>query len=120
MIAGGIGITPLRALLEAFPAGPGDMTLLYRVATDDDAIFRDELAELASSRGFEVHLGVGTDIGDDQTDRLGIPAIRAIVPDVRERDCFVCGPPGLVDAVCGRLERLGVPKAQIHFERFEF
>jgi ferredoxin-NADP reductase len=118
MVAGGIGITPVRALLETFPAG-SDVTLLYRVATDDDAIFRDELTELASSRGIEIHLGVGTDIGDDQTDRLGIPAIRAVVPDVRERDCFVCGPPALVDAVCRRLERLGVPKRQIHFERFE-
>jgi predicted ferric reductase len=119
MVAGGIGITPVRALLEAFPAGSGDVTLLYRVATDDDAIFRDELSELASSRGVEIHLGVGTDIGDDETDRLGIPAIRAIVPDVRERDCFVCGPPALVDAVCRRLERLGVPKRRIHYERFE-
>ena len=99
---------------------PGDVTLLYRVVDDDDAVFRDELRALAKARGIDFRLGVGGEIGDDQTDRLGIPALRAMVPDVRERDCFVCGPPGMLDAVCRRLGLLGVPNAQIHFERFEF
>jgi predicted ferric reductase len=120
LVAGGIGITPLRALLDSFPGDPGDVTLLYRVVDDDDIVFRDELVELAKARGIEFRLGVGPEIGDDQTDRLGIPALRAVVPDVRKRDCFVCGPPGLIDAVCRRLALLGVPKQQIHFERFEF
>jgi ferredoxin-NADP reductase len=43
-----------------------------------------------------------------------------MVPDVRERDCFACGPPGMIDAMRRRLRLLGVPKSQIHFERFEF
>lgn len=120
LVAGGIGITPLRALLESLPADPGDITLLYRVVADDDAVFRKELRDLAADRGIEFRLGIGPEIGDDRTDRLGIPALRSIVPDLRERDCFVCGPPGLIDAVCRRLETIGVPKAQIHFERFEF
>lgn len=120
LVAGGIGITPLRALLESMPGDPGDLTLLYRVVDDDDAVFRDELRHLAAERGIEYRLGVGPEIGDDRTDRLGIPALLAMVPDVRERDCFVCGPPGLIDAVCRRLKRIGVPKTQIHFERFEF
>jgi predicted ferric reductase len=120
LVAGGIGITPLRALLDTLPGNPGDVTLLYRVVDDDDAVFRDELRALAKARGIDFRLGVGREIGDDQTDRLGIPALRAMVPDVRERDCFVCGPPGMLDAVCRRLGLLGVPNAQIHFERFEF
>ncbi|HEX4775209.1 MAG TPA: hypothetical protein VFW74_00415, partial [Acidimicrobiia bacterium] len=120
LIAGGIGITPLRALLETMPAAPGDLVLLYRVARTDDLVFRDELTELGIARGIALHALTGAEIGDDDTDRLGVPVIRALVPDVRERDCFVCGPPGLVDAVRRRLRRLGVPRAQIHFERFEY
>ncbi len=120
LIAGGIGITPLRALLETMPAAPGDLTLLYRVATPRDLVFRDELTDLGIERGITLHALTGEEIGDDDTDRLGVPALRALVPDIRERDCFVCGPPGLVDAVCRRLHRLGVPRAQIHFERFEY
>ncbi|MBV8951636.1 MAG: ferric reductase-like transmembrane domain-containing protein [Actinobacteria bacterium] len=120
LIAGGIGITPLRALLDTLPGRPGDVTLLYRVVDTDDAVFRDELKDLARERGIEYRLGIGAEIGDDRTDKLGIPAIRAMVPDVRDRDCFVCGPPGLIDAVCRRLRLMGVPKSQIHYERFEF
>ena len=71
-------------------------------------------------RGIEFRLGVGPEIGDDQTDRLGVPALRAMVPDVRDRDCYVCGPPALIDAVCRRLVLLGVPRSRVHFERFEF
>ena len=121
LIAGGIGITPLRALLETMSATtPGEIVLLYRVVTADDAIFSHELQELASTRGIVVHLLVGEEIGDDQTDRLGVPAIVGLVPDVADRDVFVCGPPGLVDAVWRRLRLLDVPRSHIHFERFAY
>jgi predicted ferric reductase len=120
LVAGGIGITPLRALIDSLPADKGDVTLLYRVVDDDDAVFYDELVQLMKERGIEFRLGVGPEIGDDRTDRLGVPALRAMVPDVRDRDCYVCGPPGLIDAVCRRLVLLGVPRSRVHFERFEF
>ena len=95
------------------------MTLLYRVVDDDDTVFYDELRQLMQARSVTVHIIPGTEIGDDQTDRLGVPAL-ARVPDVAQRDCYVCGPPGLIDAVCRRLGLLGVPRSRIHFERFEF
>ena len=120
LIAGGIGITPLRSLLEVLPGGPGDIALLYRVVADRDVAFRDELARLAQARGIEVRILVGPDIGDDQTDRLGVPALREMLPDIADRDVYVCGPPGLVDAVRRRLALLHVPMAQTHFERFEY
>ncbi len=120
LIAGGIGITPLRALLATLPAVPGDVTLLYRAVSADDVIFRDEIAQLSERRGIVLHALLGAEIGDDQTDQLGVPAIKKLVPDVESRDVFVCGPPGLVDAVRHRLRLLGVPPGQIHFERFEF
>jgi len=120
LIAGGIGITPLRALLASLPASPGDLTLLYRAASADDVIFKDELTELGARRGIVLHALLGDDIGDDRTDQLGVPAIKKLVPDIETRDVFVCGPPGLVDAVRRRLRIIGVHPAQIHFERFEF
>jgi len=53
LIAGGIGITPVRALLEKMD---GDLVALYRVVSDDDIVFRDELDAIASSRGAKVKL----------------------------------------------------------------
>ncbi|MEA2828267.1 MAG: hypothetical protein QOG43_2706 [Actinomycetota bacterium] len=120
LIAGGIGITPLRALLETLPGDRGDITLLYRVQRPQDFVFRGELERLASDRGIVIHPIAGTDVGDDETDRLGVPALRRLVPDVAERDVYLCGPPGLVDVLHRRLRRLGVPRRQIHSERFAY
>jgi predicted ferric reductase len=117
-IAGGIGITPLRAMLDTVRAHD-DVIVLYRVARPEDAIFTEELQRIAKERGVVVQLITGTEIGDDHTDLLGIPALRRGVPDIATRDCFVCGPPALVNAVHPRLVTLGVPSGQIHFERFE-
>ena len=120
LIAGGIGITPLRALLESLPGRPGDIALLYRATSERDVAFSAELRALAERRGIDVHLLLGTDIGDDRTDRLGIPALQRHVPDIADRDVFVCGPPALVDVLLRRLGALRVPAAQIHFERFAY
>jgi predicted ferric reductase len=119
LIAGGIGITPLRAVLDSFRPGD-DVVLCYRVASEDEVLFRDELDHLAKKRGVTVHVVPGTDIGNDQTDKLGVPALRHNVPDIARRDCYVCGPPGLIEAVRRRLRKLRVPESQIHYERFEF
>ncbi len=119
LVAGGIGITPLRAMLDSFAPGD-DVVLLYRVERPEDVVFEDELRELVATKGVRVHVIAGTDIGDDRTDRLGIPALQRNVPDIATRDCFVCGPPGLIDALRRRLQILRVPRAQVHFERFEF
>ncbi len=120
LIAAGIGITPLRALIETLDADPGEVTMLYRVQRPEDFVFRDELDHLARERGIVVHPIAGTDIGDDETDRLGVPALRRLVPDIAERDVYVCGPPALIDALTRRLRRLGVARQHIHAERFSY
>jgi predicted ferric reductase len=120
LIAGGIGITPLRALVEALPAGPGDITLVYRAAYKRDIAFGKELRAIAEHRGIELHAVIGPDIGDDHTDRLGVPALQTLLPDIAERDVYVCGPPAMVDAVRRRLHTLRVPRDHIHFERFAY
>ncbi|MDQ6725024.1 MAG: oxidoreductase, partial [Actinomycetota bacterium] len=120
LIAAGIGITPLRALIETLDADPGEVTMLYRVQRPEDFVFRGELDHLARERGIVVHPIAGTDIGDDETDRLGVPALRRLVPDIAERDVYVCGPPALIDALTRRLRRLGVARQHIHAERFSY
>jgi predicted ferric reductase len=120
LIAAGIGITPLRAMVESMRARKGEIMLLYRVVHARDAIFEQELRELARSRGIVVHIIPGAEIGDDNTDLLSIPALQAGVPGIASKECYICGPPSFIDAIRRRLERLGVPRRHIHFERFEF
>jgi predicted ferric reductase len=121
LIAGGIGITPLRALLEALPAKPGDLTLLYRVKHERDIVFREELEALARIRGAEIQYLPGHRQQAPRTlDPLGADGLRALVPDVRDRDVFVCGPVPMMRHVESSLRRLGLPPRQIHAERFAY
>lgn len=59
MFACGIGITPLRALLEELAYRPGDAVLVYRAHDLDDLVFRNELDQLARRRGITVHYVLG-------------------------------------------------------------
>ncbi|MGY0064070.1 ferredoxin reductase family protein [Streptomyces sp. LZ34] len=111
LIAGGVGITPVRALLEELH---GHAVLIYRVAANRDAVLYDELRELAHAKGAELHLITGP----ATPDRLAPRELASLVPDVADRDVYVCGPPGMTTAVLRTLGDLGVPKPQIHFERF--
>jgi ferredoxin-NADP reductase len=46
------------------------------------------------------------------------PGLLERVPDIRDRDVFVCGPPAMTSAVLRSLRALGVPRRQVHAERF--
>lgn len=118
LIAGGIGVTPLRALLETLPAGPGDLTLLYRAGSERDVVFRDELEALARVRGATVHVLAGRrrDLGWDP---LSAATLAGNIPDLSEHDVYVCGPDGMTAATVAALRAAGVPRRQIHHETFE-
>jgi len=121
LIAGGIGITPLRSLLEALPARPGDLTLLYRVTNERDIVFRDELEALARIRGADVQFLPGRRHQPPRSvDPLGPDGLSALVPDVRDRDVYLCGPVPMMQHVESSLRRLGLPPRQIHAERFAY
>jgi predicted ferric reductase len=116
LVAGGVGVTPIRALLEE---ATGPATVLYRVRSADDAVLLDELEELARARGAQLHVLAGrTGAGSPPYDPLAPEALRALVPDVADREVYVCGPPAMTSAVLRSLRALRVPRRQVHAERF--
>jgi predicted ferric reductase len=117
LIAGGVGITPIRALLESMPGGPEDITVVYRALRDDDVILRAELDELAGRRGVEVHYVLGD---HDAAEPLSPERLRALMPDIASRDVYVCGPPAMVEATRATLGRSGVSRRHIVTERFAY
>jgi ferredoxin-NADP reductase len=119
LVAGGIGITPLRALLEALPAKRGDLTLIYRVRDASQVVFREELETLARSRGAQVHYLIGPRDGPTG-DLLDAASLERLVPDVRDRDVYLCGPVPMMQRVEEALDRLGLSSSQIHAERFAY
>ncbi len=118
-ITGGVGITPFRSLIDSGDHPAGTVTLLYRNRTSGDALFRQELEEWSRSRGFEVHFSYsrlnGGDPGVFTPERL-----RALVPDLAEREVFVIGSPRLLAAAGNGLRVAGVPSKQIHYENFTY
>ena len=121
LVAGGIGITPLRALLEELPAARGNLTLVYRASGPEDVVFRNELDQLAELRGATIHYVVGKRGSREvPSDPFEPRELRKLVPDLKDRDIYVCGPTGMMDRVLGTLQRLKVPDSQIHYERFAF
>jgi predicted ferric reductase len=119
LIAGGIGITPIRALLDDLPPG-ADVTIVYRALEEDDVVFRAELNGLAASHGFAVHYVVGDHRDAASAHLLGAEHLGALVPDLREREIYLCGPPGLVKAIRRTLGEARVPRGSIHLEEFAF
>jgi predicted ferric reductase len=125
LIGAGVGITPIRALAEGLDVGYGDCVLLHRWSTEP--LFTDELAGLAADRGLAVldlpgrrrYDGSWLPHGVDQ--RVDdASALRYWVPDIAERDVFVCGPEVWTDLVRDSLRAAGLPDDRLHLETFSW
>ena len=125
MLACGIGITPMRALLEDLPYAPGDAVLLYRARSEPDLVFRAELDELARRRGIAVHYFTGPRVPGrsswlprDWAQWRDSDALLHLMPDLTAYDVFVCGPDPWMDAAGEAALAAGLPPDQLHQERF--
>jgi ferredoxin-NADP reductase/DMSO/TMAO reductase YedYZ heme-binding membrane subunit len=127
LLAAGIGITPLRALLEEMSQDVGDVTLIYRIRDESDLIFRAELDELARLKGARVFYAAGPRI---QTRNSWLPQTAAhlsdadgllqLVPDIAVQDVYICGSSGWMDAAQAAALAAGVPEKHVHTERFSW
>ncbi|CUM41344.1 Flavodoxin reductases (ferredoxin-NADPH reductases) family 1 [Streptomyces venezuelae] len=117
LLAGGVGITPLRALFETLPGGPGDITLLYRASDEGGLVLREELETIARERQAALHYLLGP--SDGSFDPLAPRALRELVPDLTAHDVYLCGPPAMARAATDSLSRAGVPASRIYSEDFD-
>lgn len=119
LIAGGIGVAPLRAMVQSFAYRPGEVEFLYRTRDSGEAALIAELETLAHERGFRLHLISGRrSDGTRRPDPLRPEGIQQLVPDVADRDVFLCGPDGLIERARRALLALGIPPERIHLEAF--
>jgi predicted ferric reductase len=120
LIGIGIGITPIRALLESIPAAPGAITLLYRARNPEDLVLAEEIDEIARARGARVHFLVGRRRASTDADHLSLAHLRRLVPDLAAHEVWLCGPDGLAAQIVRTLRRAGIPSRRIHHESFTF
>lgn len=117
LIAGGSGIAPIRALVEELPAGTA--TLIYRASGPQDVLLHQELDWLADEHGVDLWYVVGSRNDPGPRHVFSPQGLRELVPDVTNRDVYICGPQGLVETSLRLLRRCGVPRRQIHVATFE-
>jgi len=127
LMGAGIGITPMRALLESLAQEPGDVTLVHRAGSADELHLRAELTELAAERGahyvtVEGHRVPGRDswLPASAAHLSDADALRHLVPDVAERDVYLCGAPAWMEAARRAALACGTPAEHIHVERFTY
>ena len=115
LLAGGVGITPLRAI---FATLPGHVTLIYRASSERDLVFRDELdrSRPRAARPCTTWSGRGPRSAAIRCR----PVLRSLVPGLDEQEAYVCGPAGMTSRRGPRAARRRGTRQRIHFESFEF
>ena len=120
LIAGGIGITPIRPLAEEMAADGFDVRILYRAHGHGDLVFKQELDSLAERPGVRLDYLLTEDGARRRPkDAWFRPEVLAtLVPEIKERVVYVCGPARMTASVVSSLQQLGVPPGQIRTEAF--
>ncbi len=111
LIAGGIGVTAVRALLEDLPASCEPVVVL-RASSEDDLVLAAEVAELVARRRGRVHELVGS------RSSVKLEQLPQMVPDFRKRDIYVSGSESFVSTVSRLVTRMGAPSSSVHYEAY--
>ena len=118
LIAGGIGITPMRALFETMDVPGSRLTLLYRAASWSDVVFGAELDQIALRRGARLVYLIGP--SSEPKNAVTGPALVSLIPDVATHDVYLCAGPRFAEAVRAGLRDAGHKRSQLHEEVFTF
>jgi predicted ferric reductase len=115
-LAGGIGITPLRSLAEQADRDGVDAVLLYANKDSNDVPLKKEIDALGIK---------ATYVYNDETVKhaehgiIDIDRIKRLVPDLMQRDIYICGPPPMMVALINQLAAAGISADQVHYEMFQ-
>ena len=122
LVAAGIGVTPIRSLLESATFRPGEASVVLRTPAAADGGLLDEVRALSRSRGatlITVPGGRGRGWLTDAAERQGLD-LTSLVPAVADSDLYVCGPRGWSEGVIAEARAARLAPEQIHHERFDW
>ena len=117
VVTGGIGLAPLRPLLDAILGERekfGAVRLMYGARSPGDRLYVDELSDLAGRGEIEVHSTVDR-AGPEWLGRVGVVTtlFEQAAWDGTRTTAFVCGPERMMEATAGVLGDLGVPRDRV-------
>ena len=124
-LAGGIGITPIMAMLRHMrdTRDPRSVILMYANRRKDQIVFRDELDEIAKGKHPDltlVHvLSRPEDEWTGETGHLNRKKIEKYCgTDLEGKAFYVCGPLKMAEVLITTLQDMGVPHKRIRREIF--
>ena len=120
LLAGGIGITPIRALAEQLAIQKTDATILYGCKTETDIVFKNELTNLNIKHFFLLSQTKNQAKDNFLPGRISAEKIKLLVPDFLGREVYLCGPNNMIQGLLTDLRALNIPKNQIHYEKFNY
>ena len=120
-IAGGIGITPFRSMLQYLldrrEARP--IVVLYGTERQADIAYRDVLDAARRELGIgTVHAVAKEALRGQYPGSIDARLVRAAIPDYKERTFYISGPQAMVEAVSDKLRRMGVRRSRIKVDFF--
>ncbi len=120
LIAGGIGITPVRSLAESLVGEDKDVTILYGTRSKKDIAFREELENMPHKNHYVISEILEVPDSVFEQGYVDAEKIKRLVPDFMDREIYICGPVVMMNSVISLFERFGVPQKQVHFEKFGY
>jgi len=111
LIAGGIGITPIKAMAQALKARGAPFEMHYSGRTAADMAYRDRLAAEFPGR---LHLYFTRAPGGIRMDLKAI--MEAASPNAM---FYVCGPGHLIEAAVAAASQLAIPAGRVQYESFD-
>ena len=124
VVTAGIGITPVRSLLEDADLRPGEATVLLRASDERQQYLWEEVVRGVRATGGTAYTDTGHRPRGRATWMSAAAAARGvqlttIFPNLLQSDLYVCGPGPWADLVVRDARRAGLPRHRIHLERFE-
>ncbi|MCL1976624.1 MAG: FAD-dependent oxidoreductase [Candidatus Bathyarchaeota archaeon] len=123
LLCGGIGITPFRSIIKNATDKNlnNKITLFYGCRTEEDIPFKTELEELSQKNNnlkIFIVLSQASPNWKGATGHITAEIIQKELPDFKDTTFYACGPPPMVKAMQGIIEKLGLPKEQLKLELF--
>ncbi len=109
LIAGGIGITPIKAMALALTSQQRDFSLHYCGRSIDEMAFSDRLTRQLADK---LHL-----YASDEGNKLNIEKLLISAPI--KAHFYFCGPQKMIDQLLELAQQQGIESSRLHFERFE-
>jgi predicted ferric reductase len=123
LVGSGIGIAPIRSLLEDLSFESGNAVVIVRASNDREIFLGSELQDLCRRRGAYLYVVSGRRSRKHESwqPASALAAghdLSSYAPAIASSDVYICGPDGWTDLVVRDAVYAGVPQDQIHYERF--